>query len=372
MGFVERLDAVIDRAVTEGRVVGCVVIAVRDGVEIYRRAAGAADREAGTPVREDTIFRLASVTKPIIAATALALVNKGRLSLDAPVTKYLPWFTPKLDSGDVPVIRIHHLLTHTSGIAYGGPAFLREQVAGGIANDDLALEEVIRRLARTPLVFAPGTAWLYSMAIDVLGCVIASIENCSLGEAVARHVTGPLGMVDTAFHATDPARLATPYGDHPGGAERMRDPHTMPDLWGGETTFAPSRIFNDKAFQSGGGGMAGTAPDFMNLLVALLDGGKPILTREIAATAFANQIGDVTRLNEPGEGFSYFGALLTDPDSAGSPASRGTVRWGGIYGNHWFADPLAKLALVAFTNTAFEGSDGPFRNEIRDALYPIG
>ncbi|MBU1175671.1 MAG: beta-lactamase family protein [Alphaproteobacteria bacterium] len=372
MSIAERLDGVIGRAIAEKRVVGCLVIAIRDGREIYNRAAGFADREAGVPVRQDTIFRLASVTKPIVAATVLALVDRGALALDAPVTDYLPWFAPKTENGATPVITVRQLLSHSAGLAYGGQAFERAGITTGIEHSRLTLEDNIRRVATAPLLYPPGTGWAYSIAIDVLGAVIAEIEGTTLGAAVARYVTGPLGMADTAFIAVDPERLATAYGNAPGGAERMRVVHTMPNPWGTETTFLPGRILDPTAFHSGGGGMAGTAPDFAKLLLAFLDGGAPILSPEMARTAFVDQIPGIVRPDAPGSGFSTIGAILRDPVVAGIPGSVGTVQWGGIYGNHWFVDPRAKFALVAFTNTAFEGSDGPFRFEIRDAAYPIG
>jgi CubicO group peptidase (beta-lactamase class C family) len=213
--------------------------------------------------------------------------------------------------------------------------------------------------------------WQYSMAIDVAGALIEAVEGTSLGEAVAKHVTGPLGMADTLFGASDPERLSIAYANLPdGGTERMRAIHTMLTPWDADITFHPGRIFNKHAFQSGGGGMAGTAPDFLKLLDALLADGQPILSPKLAAQAFANQIGTVPRDTE-GEGFSYFGALAYNPAASGQPVSPGTVRWGGVYGNHWFADPVEKLALVAFTNTALEGCDGDFRFEIRDAAYPV-
>lgn len=371
MEFAERLDAVIDRALQENRIVGAVVIATRDGKEIFRRATGMADRESGTPVRDDTIFRLASVTKPIVAATALALVDRGVLRLDAPVTDYLPYFTPPLPDGRAATITLHHLLTHTAGLGYGGDAFVRAGVATG-ENTDITLEENTRRLANVPLLYAPGTAWAYSMALDVTGAIIAAVEHSTLGEAVAKYVTGPLGMADTLFGVADRTRLATAYANAPdGGTELMRPVHAMPDPWGGDAIIYPERIFNPNAYQSGGGGMAGTAPDFLRFLNTLLDGGAPILSGQSASSAFANKIGAVER-DIPGEGFSYFGALAHGPSASGMPCSAGTVRWGGTFGNHWFIDPQERLTLVAFTNTAFEGCDGPFRFELRDAAYPVG
>ncbi len=371
MGFSERLNAVIDRAIDEDRIVGAVVLASHDGSEIFHRTAGFADREAGTPVADNTIFRLASVSKPIVAATALALVGKGKLTLDTPLTEYMDWFVPRLPDGRQQAITLHHLLTHTAGITYGGEAFERAGVSGGLDDVSMTLKENIRRLATVPLLYEPGTAWQYSMAIDVVGALIETVEGTSLGQAVATHVTGPLAMTDTLFGLSDPERLAIAYANLPrGGTECMKAIHTMLTPWGDDITFHPGRIFNPEAFQSGGGGMAGTAPDFLKLLNTLLAGGTPILPPELAATAFVNQIGTVPR-DTAGEGFSYFGALTHDPAATGQPVSPGTVRWGGVYGNHWFIDPVAKLALVAFTNTALEGCDGDFRFEIRDAAYPL-
>ncbi len=368
MSLAERLDQVIDRAVSERRIVGCVVIAVEHGAEVYRRAAGHADREAGTPVADDTIFRLASVTKPIAAATALALVDRGKLALDTPVSDVLPWFTPRLADGRQPRITILHLLTHTAGLSIRPEDYVDADVVLSMANRAITLEDNMKRLAAVPLRNEPGTQWTYSMATDVLGAVCAAVMGMSFGAAARELVTGPLGMVDTGFAITDRARLATAYADAPGGAERMRAEHPVPNPAGTKTMFMPERIFNPDAFQSGSGGMAGTAPDFARFLAALLDNGAPILSPEIAAIGIADRI-DPLPGPMPGEGFSCFGAVVCDPAATNSPVSPGTNHWGGIYGNNWFLDPVRQLALVAFTNTAFEGCNGRFRTEVRDAAY---
>src|SRR5690348_16049956 len=165
MSLNQRVDAAIDAALGK-RVVGCVVLVHEDGKPVYARAAGFADREAGTPVHEDTIFRLASVTKPIVAAAALKMIDLGLLSLDDPVTKYLPFFTMKAPDGTVPVITVRHLLTHTSGIAYDK---IPDDVSRGSDPKPLfPLEENLRRLARGTLAFRPGENWAYGMSIDVL------------------------------------------------------------------------------------------------------------------------------------------------------------------------------------------------------------
>ena len=147
-----RLDQVIDRAISSRRIVGSVVLVMQDGDIVYRRAAGHADREAGSPMREDTMFRLASLSKPIVSVAAMVLVERGRLDPRDPVTKWLPDFRPRTADGKVPAITIHHLLTHTAGLSYGflQPAdspYQRAGVSDGLDRADVTLGEEIRRRA---------------------------------------------------------------------------------------------------------------------------------------------------------------------------------------------------------------------------------
>ncbi len=368
MGWSSRLDAVIDEAIAEERIVGAVVLVSEGGETVYTHAAGHADREAGKPVAPDTIFRMASVTKPIVAATALALIDAEKLALDAPVTAWLPYFAPSLPDGRPATISIRHLLTHTAGLSYRTKATDAAGVAGGLDNDSIPLEENIRRLAAVPLIYEPGTRWSYSLAIDVLGAVIAAAEGATLGVAVERHVTGPLGMVDTGFGVSDPDRLSVPYADSTPRPEPMQEPHTLINDAGDPLTFSPARIFNPEAVQSGGAGMAGTATDFMAFLNAIAGGGGPILIRATTKAALDNQIGDLEREDAPGEKFGFLGAVVTDPGASGSPLSAGSVRWGGVYGLNWFIDPVSDIAAAVFTNTAFAGVNGRFPEDVRRAI----
>jgi CubicO group peptidase (beta-lactamase class C family) len=362
MSLAERIDAAIDAALIN-RIVGCVVMVNRDGKQVYARAAGLADREAGRPLATDAIFRLASVTKPIVATTVLRMADLGLLSVEDEVTKFLPWFTPKAPDGSTPSIRIRDLLTHTSGITYDVPA----NVAAGLAGPILSLEQNLRNLAEAPLAFVPGTAWAYGMSIDVLGGVAAAVNGSSLEDAVARYVGGPLGMTDTHFFVTDEKRLAVPYADGRPPL-RMADPQTVTDDQGGQTVFSPGRIFNRDAPQSGGAGMAGTAADVMKL-IEVYNGGTLLKPGTVKA-AIANQIGPIARrASDAGKKFSFIGAVLDDPEAAGSPCPAGTVDWGGAWGHNWIVDPSSKLSIVVCTNTAFEGCNGPFRDDIIAAIY---
>ena len=367
-----RIDAVIDRAISEQRIVGAVVLISRDGKLVYQRAAGLADREAKRPMQIDTVFRLSSVSKPIVSAAALALVDQGKLSLDDPVTKWLPDFRPKLATGAAPPITVRQLLTHTSGLGYKfaekpGTAYYQAGVSDGFDELRISLDDNLRRLASVPLFSAPGEAWRYSVSIDVLGAVLEKAAGKALPQVVADTVTQPLGMRDTGFWAKEPARLAVPYHDSKSAPAKMEDPYVMAFGEGGRMTYSPSRALDPKAFPSGGAGMVGTAPDVMRLLEAIRTGGKPIMSAATAASMMRNQIGSLPGPG-PGTGFGFGGAVVVDPAAAHTQSAK-TWQWGGVYGHSWFVDPERKLTVVALTNTALEGMWGKFTTDLRDAVY---
>jgi CubicO group peptidase (beta-lactamase class C family) len=371
------VEPVITRAISENRVVGAVVVIAHDGEVVYQLATGLADRESRTEMRLDTLFRLASVTKPIVCAAAMSLVEHGELLLESPVDRWLPFFHPRLASGDSPVITIRHLLTHTAGLDYrlqqppDGP-YARANVSDGFDQPGLSLDENIRRIASAPLVNAPGTAWHYSVAIDVLGAVMERAAVRSLPEIVADRVTRPLGMKDTAFTVVDANRLATPYADATPQPKRMAAREVVPFMGGAGITFVPSRAFDPSSFPSGGGGMIGSAPDLLRFFEAIRRGGRPIVSEDGAAQMMRNQNANLPNEAQgpgPGMGFGFGGAVLVDPSATGSPQSSGTWQWGGVYGHSWFVDPVRKLTVIALTNTALEGMIGKFPNELRDAVY---
>jgi CubicO group peptidase (beta-lactamase class C family) len=368
-----RIDGAIDRAIAEKRIVGAVVLVSHDGKLVYQRAAGFANREAKRPMQIDTVFRLASVSKPVVSAAALVLVDQGKLSLDDPVTKWLPDFRPKLASGVAPTITVRQLLTHTSGLSYKfaektGSAYYQAGISDGFDELRVSLDENVRRLASVPLFSKPGEAFRYSLSIDVLGAVVEKAAGKPLSQAVAELVTQPLNMRDTAFWAKDPSRVAVAYHDAQPEPAPMTDPYSMPFGEGGTMTYSPSRAVDPKAYPSGGAGMVGSAPDVMRLLEAVRAGGKPILKEATAASMMRNQIGSLAGPG-PGTGFGFGGAVVLDPAAAKTPQSAGTWQWGGVYGHSWFVDPEKKITVVALTDTALEGMWGKFTTDVRDAVY---
>lgn len=370
-----RVDAVLEQALAAKRLAGAVILISQSGKEIYRRAAGMADREAGTPMRDDALFRLASVSKPIVSTAALVLVAQGLLRLDDPVQRWLPAFKPGLADGAAACMTIRHLMTHTAGLSYrffqevDGP-YARAEVSDGMDAADITLAENVRRIGSVPLLYRPGSAWKYSIATDVLGAVIEQVTQRPLAQAVAALVTGPLGMHDTGFVAADPQRLAVAYADSLPEPRRLMDADFVPFIEGSAGfQLAPGRALNPRAYPSGGAGMVGSANDFMRLLETLRQGGAPLLPASLVAEMTSNQIGDLPMEFWPGRGFGLGITLLKDPVVAQTPESPGTWRMGGTYGHSWFVDPQLELSVVAFTNTALEGMSGPFVGDLCRAVY---
>lgn len=371
-----RIQAVVQQALDERRLVGVVVLAARDGALIHRQAAGWADRESRRMMTADALFRLASVSKPIVSTAALALVAQGRLSLDDSLDRWLPEFRPRLADGQPARIAVWQLLSHTAGLGYrffeadaNGP-YAQAGVSDGMDASGISLAENLRRIASVPLLYEPGTSWGYSLATDVLGALIERVHGEPLDAAVRQLVTGPLGMADTGFVAPDAQRVATAYvSDEP-------QPHPLAE---GETVspfegavgirYSPARIFDPQAFPSAGAGMAGTAEDFLRLLEALRQGGGAILPNALIAEMARDRMGDLELPNAPGFGFGLGFSVLRDRTLAASPESEGTWRWGGAYGHSWFVDRAQGLSVVAFTNTLYEGMSGRFVSDLRDAVY---
>jgi CubicO group peptidase (beta-lactamase class C family) len=262
------LDQVIDVAISLNRIVGTVIMVAHRDAIVYQRAAGFADREARRLAQPDTIFRYASLTKPMVSATALALVDQGKLRLDDPVSEWIPEFRPRLSDGREPVITIRHLLTHTSGLSYAGNEdengpYHEAKVSDGLDQPGLSITENLQRLAAVPLWFEPGTRFEYSLALDVTGEVLARVGGKPLDALIAALITEPLEMSDTGFTIRDSKRLAAAYVDAVPAPSRMQDQQIVPFPPGAGVVFVPDWILRPNSYPSGGAGMAGTAGDFL-------------------------------------------------------------------------------------------------------------
>lgn len=365
--------------VDQGRIVGGVLLLAQDGEVRYASARGWADRERGVPMQRQTRFRLASLSKLLTSITALRLCEMGVLALDAPVTCWLRDFRPRLADGREPVIELRHLLSHTAGLSYGfeqlpGNGYERAGVSDGLDVTPIGLEENLRRLAGLPLLFEPGTAWGYSVGTDVIGAVIEQATGESLGVALARWVTGPSGMTDTGFpQAGDvKAELAVAYKDSAFEPSLIQFDDVL-ELDSGQARVSSARAFDPGQYQSGGAGVLGTANDYLKLLECLRLGGAALLSEASVGRLVGNAIGEIgIKGRGPGWKFGLGPAVLTDPLAAQQVQGAGTWSWCGVYGSHYWVDPVARISLVAMTNTTVTGAWGEFADGLVAAIYSRG
>ena len=365
----ERLARIIPvlRAEAEARrLPGAVLAVARRGHLVFHEAIGYLDADQSTPMPLDAIFAIASMTKPIVGAAALMLLEEGRLGLADPVERYLPQLGARrvavlnepVLSGCGPVetvaaersITIEDLMRHTSGLTYGGRGTTAVHrlypASSDAAGASLDVAEFLDRLAAAPLLFQPGTVWEYGLSIDVLGLVVEAIAGQGLGGFLEQRLFHPLGMTDTGFQVPlgKLGRLARPLA---------RDPDT------GATQTVPDR---GKAlrFECGGAGLASSAADYLRFVQMLLDGGSLGETRVLGrktvemmrtnrlTSGIENRIFAVDPLSD-GYGF---GLTVAVRERAGClMGSPGDFYWNGAYGTHWWADPQEQLAVVFMAQT---------------------
>lgn len=372
------VSAVVDNAIKDGKIVGAGIVVSQHGKIIYEKYAGFSNRENKQMVTNNTQFRLASMTKPIVTAAALSLLEKGVIALDGDITKWLPEFRPKLANGKTPVITVRHLLTHTAGLTYGflsedNEPYLSAGVSDGIDDSVLDLKVNLARIATIPLAYMPGTNWCYSVATDVLGAVLESACQKLLADIVEETVTSPLGMRGTGFTLQNTEHLATAYAhSHESiGVARPMQSQDQVRLEGcGNVYYAPGRITNSKAYASGGAGLAGTARDYLTFLECMRKGGQPILQGSSVALMTEDAVAefDIPAAG-PGFGYGMGFAVLRNASQAQTPRHGGSYDWGGVYGTKMFVDPELGISAVMLTNTALEGLTGQFPVDITNAIY---
>jgi CubicO group peptidase (beta-lactamase class C family) len=350
------------------QVAGAVALILHRGKPVFSAALGCADAGAGRPMADDTIFRIASMTKPVTSVAVLMLAEEGRFDLTDPVSKCLPEFKdmrvldPK-GAGTVAAnreITIHDLLTHTSGLSYGflagdrlGPLYRESKVSDGLAPTEGTLAENVRRLAGLPLKHQPGAAWEYGLSTDVLGRLVEVVSGKSLGEFFRERIFQPLRMTDTDFilPPTKRARLAALY--RPGANKMIEEVRDDPARVG-PLTFSPSLAYRRKDYFSGGAGLVSTAPDYARFLQMLLNkgelGGKRLLKPQTVERMTRNQIGDLkVAFPGHGSGFGYGFGVVTKAEREKEVASAGTFSWGGIFNTFFWADPEKEVVGVLLT-----------------------
>lgn len=360
-----RIRPAMEKQISDGKTAGAVALVVRRGKVAYFETFGMADREAGKPMRKDSIFRIYSMTKAVTAVAVMTLYEEGRFSLDEPVSKYLPEFsnmkvaieqadlaTGKRSTRVVPAerpITILDLLRHTSGIGYDGPhngdgaSLYDKQGIQGLLRSGMSLAEFSQRLASIPLKREPGTAFEYSMSIDVLGRLVEVVSGKPLDEYYAERIFKPLKMSDTGFYVPKEKwdRLTAIYRLNEGKLTRLTDAamqdgyKTKPDIC------------------MGGSGMVSTAQDYARFVLMLLNGGEldgaRILSPKTVELMTADHLGDLPHTDQilgPGYGMGLSVAVNHGPGKTGMVGSPGEFNWSGYAGTHWWADPKEQLVGI--------------------------
>ncbi len=387
----ERLDARIKaKYIDSGKFTGTLTMIARRGEIVHSRAMGLMDRERGKPMREDTIFRIYSMTKPITSVAFMMLVEEGLVALDDPVHRFIPaWkdlgvFSAGITGGFVTKptaapMRMVDLLRHTSGLTYGFQnrtnvdAAYRKLGIGVIEKTGPTLDDMIKMLAGVPLEFSPGEAWNYSVSTDILGYLVQTISGMKFEDFLRTRIFEPLGMTDTAFFvpAEKLERFAACYVNNPKGELILQDDPEK------------SAYLKPPALVSGGGGLTGTISDYMKFCQMLLNKGElngaRLLAPKTVELMTMNHLPGGREMYEmsrslfsevvnAGVGFGLGFAVVTDRAKTMNIGSLGEYYWGGAASTAFWCDPKEELAVVFMTQ--FLPSDTyPVRRDLRTLVY---
>lgn len=353
----ERINDVMEDYIEAKKVAGTITLVARAGEVAHLGVHGMQDVEAGKEMQADTIFRIASMTKPITSVAVMMLFEEGKLLLTDPVSKYLPEFTDMrvLKEGSSEEtepakrpITIKHLLTHTSGLTYQwdprlGNKYKAAGVSHGLIEDEKTIAEGVKALAALPLLHHPGDKFTYSLSIDVLGRLVEVCSGMTLDEFFQERIFDPLEMEDTSFFLSEEkvGRLAAVYQRDEDGPIRRTGPGPQP----GEHGMAHSVTYpyeGSKSYFSGGGGLLSTIRDYYRFAQMILNGGElegeRLLSRKTVELMTSDHVGD---LQERGFGLGF--SVERGPREFGGLGSIGTHGWGGFFYTSFFIDPEEEL-----------------------------
>ena len=367
-----RIEAVTQRHIETGLVPGAVMLVARRGKIAWTKTMGFRDRAAKDPMRPDSIFRIYSMTKPIVSVAAMMLVEEGRIQISDPVAKYLPEIgkmkvgVETSEDGKATLgltdpareMTVQDLLRHTSGLIYGtrGKSLVNAAyIEAKIGNRDFSNEEFVSKLSKLPLRFSPGERWEYGVSTDVLGRVIEVVSGKTLGEFLNERIFTPLGMADTGFYV-------------PGEKlSRAVQPWQVPEA-------PPMTVRFDVAqkprFESGGGGLTGTMDDYLRFTTMLADGGKFAGKRLLGSKTLEFMIADHTGTRPgrpPGLGFGLGFEVRTSVGDAALPGSLGEYGWAGNAGTLFWIDPKEQLIAIYMVQVS-DGDRIMLRNQFRTML----
>jgi len=370
------VDQFMEKQVADKKIAGGTVLIARNGKIALAHHYGLMDLEAKKPVTADTIFSLYSMTKAITTAAALTLVESGKLGLDDPVSKYIPSFA-KLQVATKDGLRaptremtVKDLMIHTAGLTYGaGPDASKEAYARLKPMESKNLEEMAEKLSQVPLAYDPGTDWIYSVSIDVLGRVIEVASGQTLDVYLQKTIFDPLGLKDIGFRVPPEklSRFAATYSRSPMGLKLINGPAT-------------SQFSKKVTFYSGGGGLVGTGRDYLRFLMMVQNGGelegvrilkpetvKLMTTNQLPEKAFPIRFGNEKR---HGTGFGLGFSVRTENTTWDPSGHLGEYGWGGAASTHYWVSPKDNLIVVTLEQIFPYQWDTEFgiKNLIYDAI----
>lgn len=362
-----KIGVMLQSAVAEQQVPGIVALIARNGKIVFHNAYGMADNTSKKKMEKDAIFRIASQTKAITSTAVMILWEEGEFRLDDPISKYIPefgeaqildtfneldgTFTTKPAENQ---ITIRHLLTHTSGLGYGvidgderfKKIYAKAGITDAFTTEDIPIESSVKKLAKLPLHHDPGTAYVYSEGLDVLGYFIEVVSGMPFDEFLRMRIFNPLGMNDTWFYLPKEKhdRLVSVQQITDGKWERY--PVTFYD------TDYPKK--GARSFFSGGAGLSSTAKDYATFLQMYLNDGELNGTRILSRTTVRSIMGNQSGELFGGEAKDYglaFGVLTSNGQDLGGEGSTGTFEWGGYFNTQYFADPEEQVIGILMKQT---------------------
>jgi len=381
-----------------GRIPCAQVAVARDGQTVYEMSLGMADVERKTPLRDDAVFRIYSMTKPVTSVALMTLVEEGLIALDDPVAKYIPaWANlgvygagvgPYLATPPARPMQVVDLMRHTSGLTYGFQSRTNVDAAYrklklGEAHGDLDLEGFVGELAKLPLEFSPGEAWNYSVSTDVVGYLVQKVAGKPLGQVLKERIFDPLKMVDTGFFVREDQRdrFGACYSASAEGPMNLQaKPGATITLNDDPTT---SAFLKPPKLESGGGGLVSTTADYLRFANMLANGGElegaRILSPMMLRLMTANHLPggkDLTELSRSlfsestyaGIGFGLGFAVVFDPPKTLIPCSKGEFYWGGAASTAFWVDPVEHISVV-FMTQLMPSTSWPIRRELRTLVY---
>ena len=379
-----RIPRFLQEQVDAGRLPGAQLLIWRRGQIAHASMVGRMDMARSIAMRADAIFRLYSMTKPVTAVALLMLMEEGRIALDDPVSRFIPGFAGlKVCDGTAPrhPMTVLDLLRHTAGFTYGfhnrtpiDAAYRRMRIAEFDTEGGLAA--MIAQLESLPLEYAPGEGWIYSVATDVVGYLIERVSGRSYAAFVRENILAPLKMTDTDFQlaAGKRERFCACYSLKDGKLDLFDDPQNSP--W-----FAAPKL------ESGGGGLAGTAEDYLRFCRMLLNKGEldgvRLLSPKTVRLMTANhlpggkEIADLSPVSDAfnesgfrGIGFGLGVGVTLDPARVGIPGTAGEFTWGGMASTTFFVDPQEDMAVVFMTQTIMDTARRVrLRRDLRSLIY---